>query len=70
MAKMKLKPCPFCGARIKNEWPNVANFDQGKWEVSHHCPTENLHGLGVCIQAYGSTRKQAIERWNTRAGEG
>lgn len=67
MAKMKLKPCPFCGAELKDEFPTVSNYDKGKWEVQHYCATDPTARLEVTISAYGYTKTQAVARWNARA---
>lgn len=67
MSKAKLKPCPFCGAKLKDEYPTVDHYDRGKWQVSHNCKTGRRYELVVCITAYGSTKEQAVERWNGRA---
>lgn len=70
MAKIKLKPCPFCGAKVEDKFPDVCNYDKGKWEVNHYCETGALARLEVVISAYGSTKKEAVERWNRRMGNG
>lgn len=65
MPRMKLKPCPFCNEKIKDEFPTVSKIDENEWQVCHYC--EHPFGaLGVTITVYGVTKKQAVHRWNDR----
>ena len=58
--EVKLKPCPFCGAE------SVVTGDAlGCWFViclSFHC-------VVMPHTIYMKTYKEAVEAWNTRAGE-
>lgn len=71
MARMKLKPCPFCGEQIKPEIPTVMKVSD-YWVISHYCSTLRRTGgtLGPTMDVYGSTKAEAIKLWNTRAGRG
>ena len=54
----KLKPCPFCGAKARENWSdNLAAF-------SIECNTTE-HGCHIKTPWY-TTREKAIEKWNTR----
>lgn len=71
MSNVKFKPCPFCGAKIEDVFPDVSRMRDGDWVVTHYCPSLRRPGgdVGVTIDVYGRTKKQAAELWNTRAGK-
>lgn len=73
MPGMNLKPCPFCGAELKDKPPFVdchrTEENKPLWHVTHYCAHEG-DDLGVCVTVYGDTKRQAVERWNTRVGDG
>jgi hypothetical protein len=73
MAKARLKPCPFCGAKVQDECPFVSKYRDADgcmtWEVTHYCDTGDTE-LGVTIHVYGTTKEQAVQRWNARAALG
>ena len=64
----KLKPCPFCGHKLKMKFPEFTKMSDGDYVVSHYCETiRRLGGLpGVTIDVYGVTKKEAIDNWNRR----
>jgi hypothetical protein len=66
--KMKLEPCPYCGAELEDDWYTIHEYKTGHWVLSHNCK-HGLHELGVCINVYGSTKEETVDRWNTRAEE-
>lgn len=68
MSNEELKPCPFCGATYEDRKLLVLKLTNGGWVVNHYCETDNEYELGVTIDVYGSTREQAVERWNKRGG--
>lgn len=66
--KMTLRPCPFCGEQLEDTILNVLQFDTPpKWVVTHYCNLE-APDLEVVISCYGSTKEEAVERWNGRRG--
>ena len=69
MPRMKLRPCPFCGEKIKDEFPNVSKLAKDDWCISHYCTTlrRPCGAHGVSVDVYGISKKQAVEMWNTRA---
>lgn len=58
MAKIELKPCPFCGGT------NIAVAKEDEWEVM--C-MDCYVNVGACCSYY--TEAEAIEAWNKRVGE-
>lgn len=55
--KIKLLPCPFCGAEAHMwSWNYGTRIDCSRWNASKH-----LVGIG------GATQEEAIEAWNKRA---
>ena len=61
-----MKNCPFCGKHVKAEYPYMSCLG-GKygWNFNHHC--DHAPGkLGVCIDVWGDTEEEVIERWNNR----
>lgn len=70
MSKMHLRPCPFCGAKVEDKWPDVTRIREGRWVVNHYCYHHPSDELGVSVNVYGSTKKEAVDRWNNRAEEG
>lgn len=71
MPKVKFKPCPFCGAKIEDAFPDVSRMSDGDWVVTHYCAGLRRPGgaVGVTIDVYGVTKKQAADLWNTRAAK-
>ena len=71
MAKLKLKPCPFCGESVEPNDTTLFKLEKC-WVVSHYCPAlRRASGeLGPTMDVYGSTKAEAVEFWNTRNGEG
>lgn len=67
MSKLKLEPCPFCGGKMHDRWPDVSKISVHRWNVCHYCPHPPHDELGVSINVYGSTKKGAVDCWNTRA---
>lgn len=69
MPRMKLKPCPFCGKKLTDGFPDFYKMGDGDWLISHYCPSLRRLGClpGVTIDVYGVTKKQAADLWNTRA---
>lgn len=66
MSKNKLESCPFCGAKQEDGNLHLLKLSDGGWVVNHYCETDNEYELGVTIGVYGTTKEQAIERWNRR----
>lgn len=68
VAKFKLKPCHFCGEELNDEL-ELYHYGEGKWAVLHYCHNyaHDFHGVSVSVSANGSTKKEAVERWNRRA---
>ena len=62
----ELKPCPFCGQTIREEFPDFyLHPETHEWHLTHFCRSEE--GLSVCMMIYGNTKEEVIERWNHRA---
>lgn len=61
----RLKPCPFCGAKVPAKEPylhHMKNSDpETQWTIYHSCDAEKAI-LTVCMSAYGRTREEVIER--------
>lgn len=72
MPRLKLAPCPFCGARVKDEYATVNQFRADRWVVSHYCEAPGMapHEVGVSVAVYGATKQEAVRRWNCRAKKG
>ena len=70
MTKMHIRPCPFCGAKVEDKFPDVSKISEGRWVITHFCDHPPDFELGVSVNAYGSTKKEAVDRWNGRAGNG
>jgi hypothetical protein len=68
-----LKPCPFCGAGESNVEPAGRVWREGAWRhehwtVMHDCAeAESWPAQTLIIR--GTTREQAIARWNQRSQE-
>ena len=62
---MKLKPCPFCGAKINDD-----SFANGSKGIGVSLPIVMVE-CGECstLGADGETKEEAIEKWNTRNNE-
>jgi len=61
----QLKPCPFCGEKLKEDWNDKDHYlFLTHKTVLGDCPLR----LGVIITAYD--KKQIVERWNRRADNG
>ena len=67
MAKIKLKPCPFCGEKLNAEL-DLLQYGKEKWTVIHYCHNyaHDFHGVSVSVSCDGATKKEAVERWNRR----
>ena len=74
---MKLKRCPFCGAKVAH-CETVANIElmdddypEYEWAKDHYAVVCNYlaGGCGVLIKGY-ATAREAIEAWNRRYGDG
>jgi len=65
-----MKPCPFCGKKVKAEAPFLNFFTDSdnklRWDFSHHCNFGSSE-LTVTIDCWGDTKEECIERWNNRA---
>lgn len=66
MTDKELKPCPFCGAKQEGGNLHLLKLSDGGWVVNHYCETDNEYELGVTIDVYGTTKEQAVKRWNKR----
>ena len=67
MAKIKLKPCPFCGEKLNAEL-DLFQYGKEKWTVIHYCHNyaHDFHGVSVSVSCNGATKEEAVERWNRR----
>ena len=70
MSKVKLKPCPFCGAE-----PYMENYltrgDDGEWVNAYSvCCDNELCFYQPYTERCSLTIAAAAERWNRRKGEG
>ena len=62
----KLKPCPFCGNKIVDEYPHVYRNEKiGEWVLYHNCPHPH-RDLSIIITLYADTREELEKRWNNR----
>lgn len=72
MPRVKLEPCPFCKKRVLDKHPWVGRHRSAEnkpiWSITHYCEHDG-NDLGVCITVYGATKRQAVDRWNTRAAD-
>ncbi len=59
-----MRKCPFCNKEVEMRFPflsYIKGLDQ--WSFSHHC--EMTGGvLDVCIDIYGATEQEVIDKWN------
>lgn len=64
MSKTKLLPCPFCGREA-----HVYRFDRLIWHVEckHLGEDDEKDRCNGIACAWGGSKAQAIEKWNTRA---
>lgn len=60
---MELKPCPFCGG-TRNKFYRYKRYPSGYlWEVTCiNCLYHSYHE----VSAFGSTKREAAEKWNHR----
>ena len=67
----KLKPCPFCGHKLKMKFPELSRMSDVEYVISHYCQTIRRSGgcPGVTIDVYGVTRQEAIDNWNRRIAD-
>ena len=79
----ELKPCPFCGGKAEIKiWKRAKIIDCSAFSTNpDYCKTKKLPSkyLVKCVNKscracrpqtkYFSTKKKAIETWNTRAKE-
>jgi hypothetical protein len=67
-----LLPCPFCGAgetqiRLNDQtWLGTRYSEPTSVSLLHHC--KQVAGPWRPIEIIGRDLAQAVERWNTRAG--
>lgn len=74
--KEVLLPCPMCGKiPLKKESSlNIIKLTNGKWAYAHCCETglydndkkELNDELSGNITVYGNSKKEVIQKWNTR----
>lgn len=64
-----LNPCPFCGEQVPATYPTLSQIEEDNWNITHCCAgIRRSNGrLGVAIDAYGTTKEEAITNWNKRA---
>lgn len=65
MPRMRLEPCPFCGAKVKPDL-DLLQLSDDSWVLNHFCKHPR-GGMGVVVTVYGATKKETAQRWNTRA---
>lgn len=65
----KLKPCPFCGGKVKLERPLDLLPNSTEWWGVVCRNTINLGGSCAIQQIPSRTKEAAIARWNMRAGK-
>lgn len=57
----ELLPCPRCGSA---EGIRIIKYDEESWSAYCYCKNDSLPS-DVCV--YGTSEKETIGKWNTRA---
>lgn len=65
MPRLKLERCPFCGAKVSDSYPDMCQFQPKRWAFTHYCETPDTQPA-VVVTVYGSTKREAAQRWNDR----
>lgn len=63
MAKLKIKPCPFCDSKVILENINPKDADE---EMYMFACTNNDCVSATCFGDYSTDRTAAIKKWNER----
>ena len=61
-------PCPFCGGRNLEVLTSAELCDSGRDDEFTVCCSYNSGGCGA-TSGYCKTKREAIEKWNRRAGK-
>lgn len=69
---LKVKPCPFCGREVKNITSGISPYGVEVLHIKCECGAEvDFKGDGYFYENEIRRRsgKDALEKWNTRAGD-
>ena len=61
-----MRNCPFCKKEVNaDDGVYGVRYNEliGKWLFDHVCHVATV-GIDVCIDVYGMTKQEVIDRWN------
>ena len=63
-----MRKCPFCGAEINIEYPNLDYLESRDiWIYNHYCEMTD-EPLDVVLSIYGKTKQEVIDKFD-RCGQ-